>query len=143
MERDESTGTGHSDEEIADTYFRNFELRRDEDFWAWEEVNERMRDPEAGWRMIRILVDRAPSLQALGYVGAGPLEDLLPYSLQFMDMVAAAARDDERLQFALSNVCLDEFEEGDDQSIWERWLAIKKQFDLDVKRAIIYPECYS
>jgi Family of unknown function (DUF6869) len=125
----------HSDEEIAEAYFR----RRHEDFWAWEEVQERLRMPEEGWRIIRLLIEKAPSLEALGYVGAGPVEDLLPYSLEFMDMVAAAAREDERLQFALSNACLDEFQEGD-QSVWKRWMAMKNEFDLDAKRAIIYPE---
>jgi hypothetical protein len=99
-------------------------------------------DPERGWGLTRLLIDKAPSLRALGYIGAGPLEDPLPQSLPFMEMVAAAARDDERLQFALSDVCPDEFEE-EGSPIWERWLAIKKEFDLDAKQALIYRESYS
>jgi hypothetical protein len=57
----------------------------------------------------------------------------------FMEMVAAAARSDERLQFALSNVGLEELAE-EDPPAWEVWAAIKKEFDLDAKKAIIYPE---
>ncbi len=126
----------HSDEEVADTYLRYFELKQDADFWAFQEVDDIVRDdPARAWRLTHLLINKAPSLRALSYIGAGPLEDLLP---QFIEMVAAAAREDERLQFALSTVCLDEFE-GDDP-IWQRWVAIKKEFDLDSKRALIYPE---
>lgn len=126
----------HSDEEVAGTYLRHYELKQDVDFWAFEEMSEIVRhDPERGWRLTRLLINEAPSLRALGYIGAGPLEDLLP---QFIEVVAAAARDDERLQFALSVVCLDEFE--GDSPVWKRWVAIKKEFDLDAKRALIYPE---
>jgi hypothetical protein len=125
----------HSDEEVADTYLRLYELKQQEDFWAWQEVHELLRTPEIAWWMTRLLISKAPSKEALG-----PLEDLLyAQPVAFMEMVAAAARSDERPQFALSNVGLEELAE-EDPAAWEVWAAIKKEFDLDAKRAIIYPE---
>ena len=130
----------HSDEEIADTYLRHYELKQDSDFWAFQEVDELLRTPEIAWRMTRLLISKAPSKEALAYIGAGPLEDLLyARPVEFMEMVAAAARSDERLQFALSNVGLEELAE-EDPPAWAIWAAIKKEFDLDAKRALIYRE---
>jgi hypothetical protein len=127
----------HGDEEIADTYLRHYELKQDADFWAFDEMMEITRhDPVRAWRLMRLMVAKAPSLRALGYIGAGPIEDLLP---QFIETVAADARDNERLQLALSTVCLDEFEE-EGGPVWQCWIAIRKEFDLDAKRAVIYPE---
>jgi hypothetical protein len=111
----------HSDEEVADTYLRHYELKQQEDFRAWQEVHELLRTPEIAWRMTRLLISKAPSKEALGYIGAGPLEDLLyAQPVAFMEMVAAAARSDERLQFALSNVGLEELAE-EDPPAWEVW----------------------
>jgi hypothetical protein len=116
----------HSDEEVADTYLRHYELKQDSDFWALQEMDDIVRhDPERGWRLTRLLIQKAASAEALAYVAAGPLEDYIDCRADtaFMDRVAAAARDDERLQLALSGVWL-----GRSHPIRERWLALMEEF---------------
>jgi hypothetical protein len=116
----------HSDEEIADKYLRHYELKRGADFWAFEEMSEIVRhEPERGWRLTRLLIQKAASAEALAYVAAGPLEDYIDCRADaaFMDMVAVAARGDERLQLALSGVWLRR-----NHPIRERWLALMEEF---------------
>jgi hypothetical protein len=116
----------HTEEEIANTYLRHFESKQDQDFWAFKEVVEIFRgsDPEAAWRITQLLVKKASSDEALAYVAAGPLEDLLyGYGLTILDKVEAAARNDKRLQLALSGVWLTHKDPA-----WERWYALMKEF---------------
>jgi hypothetical protein len=115
----------HSDEEIADIYLRHWELKQDEDFWAFQEADEIVRyDPERGWRLTRLLISKATSDEALGYVAAGPLEDLIhSRGSEFMETVASAARNDKRLQLALTGVWL-----GQGHPNRERWLKLMQEF---------------
>jgi len=65
-------------EQIATKYLRYFETKQETDFWAIDEVDTLvLRDPERGWEITRTLVNRALTEEALAYVAAGPLEDLL------------------------------------------------------------------
>ena len=60
------------------TYLHYFETKQETDFWAVDEVDTRvLRDPEKGWEITRTLVNRALTEEALAYIAAGPLEDLL------------------------------------------------------------------
>jgi hypothetical protein len=115
----------HTEENIVDTYLRHFELKQDQDFWAFDEVNKLVRsDPETGWRVTRLLINKASSHEALAYVAAGPLEDLLNgYGLAVMDQVTLAARDDKRLQLALSGVWINR-----GSPVWGRWFALMNEF---------------
>jgi hypothetical protein len=63
---------------LADTYLLNYESKTDADFWAWEGVNEIIRsgDLNSAWQITLLLLEKAPD-RALGYVAAGPLEDLI------------------------------------------------------------------
>jgi hypothetical protein len=63
---------------LADTYLQHHATRRDEDFWAWEEVSEIVRsgDLDKAWNITLLLLQKAPD-GALGYVAAGPLEDII------------------------------------------------------------------
>jgi hypothetical protein len=63
---------------LADTYFRNHATRREEDFWAWQKVQEIVRsgDLDKAWNITLLLLEKAPN-EALGYVAAGPLEDII------------------------------------------------------------------
>jgi hypothetical protein len=100
MERDFSN--------LADTYLRQHETKSDEDFWACEEVNEIVRsgDLELAWQITLLLLRKAPD-NTLGYVAAGPLEDLIDgYGDQALDLVEQSCDGDMRLQFALSGVWL-------------------------------------
>jgi hypothetical protein len=93
---------------LADTYLRQHETKSDEDFWAWGEVGEIVRsgDLELAWQITLLLLRKA-SDNALGYVAAGPLEDLIDgYGDQALDLVEQSCDGDMRLQFALSGVWL-------------------------------------
>jgi hypothetical protein len=96
------------EEEIVDTYLRHYALGEKQDFWAFDEVNQIVRrDPATGWSLTCLLIKKAPSDEALAYVAAGPLEDLLTFhGPALIDHVTVAARADERLQLALSGVLL-------------------------------------
>ena len=94
---------------LADAYFRQHETKSDQDFWAWEEVHGIVRsgDLDAAWQVTLLLLRKAPNDNALGYVAAGPLEDLIDgYGDQALNLVETACDVDARLQFALSGVWL-------------------------------------
>lgn len=104
---------------IADVYMRHHKLRRDEDFWAWEQVHE-LRGLELRWEMIQLLLTRADTKKDLAYVAAGPLEDwLFAHGHEALDIFETAAKKDVRLQLALSYVYMDETE-----PVFERWQAL-------------------
>lgn len=109
------------EDEIADAYFRYFEAKANADFWACERVREMVgRDPDDGWRITCILINKAPSNEALAYVAAGPLEDLLKkHGLAVIDPIEEEARQNDRLRLALSGVWL-----RHDDPTWERWYAL-------------------
>ena len=61
--------------------------------------------PEEVWPIIVALVDRAPNDEALGFVAAGPLEDLIRrHGQQFEDRLVERARRDRRFRQALRGV---------------------------------------
>jgi hypothetical protein len=72
--------------ELAKAYLRHFD-RTSKDFsddsddlddWAWEDVYRlRKEGGEPLWTIIDHLIEAAQSIDHLGYIGAGPLEDLL------------------------------------------------------------------
>jgi len=63
---------------LTDAYLRHHANHRSEDFWAWEEVERRVRaDLAQAWAVTQLLVEKAESDTALGYVAAGPLEDFV------------------------------------------------------------------
>src|SRR5215472_12798330 len=67
-----------SREQLASTYLRYHTLKRDEDFWAFEAMDNLVRvNPSEAWEVTQILVSTASSDEALAYVAAGPLENLL------------------------------------------------------------------
>ena len=120
----------HTEEDVIDTYLRHYELRREEDFWAFDEVKQLFLqdDRETAWRVTHSLVAKA-SHEALGYVAAGPLEDFLySFGLDGMDEVENVARNDERLREALSMVYVER-----DDPIWERWFALMNEFGFAEK----------
>ena len=124
-----------AEEQIVDSYLRHYAFKEEQDFWAFEEVNQIVRrDPAAGLRLTCLLVNKAPSDEALAYVAAGPLEDLLTFhGLSLIDQVEVAARADERFQLALSGVWLNRA-----NPVWERWFALMNEFGFaDGKRVAL------
>lgn len=93
---------------ITDIYLRHHETHGEEDYWAWEEVEDIIHsgDLDLAWQVTLLLLSKAPD-DSLGYVAAGPLEDLIDgYGDQALDLVEGACDGDTRLQFALSGVWL-------------------------------------
>lgn len=84
---------------------REDRLRSDQYFWAWQEVDARMDDlaPADAVALLVTLADAAPSDAALGYLGAGPVEDLFAYrAAEVVDEVDEAARTHARFRVALT-----------------------------------------
>jgi|GEM_PF-3409772 len=73
--------------------------------WGW--ASARMFNilegaPELAWELIVDMINRAPSDNALGFIAAGPLEDLLSKDgATFIELVEHRARQDEKFKRAL------------------------------------------
>ena len=115
-----------SRDELAATYLRHYSFKRHEDWWTWEEVHSLVRlNPSEAWEITRILVNTAPSDEALAYVAAGPLEDLLKkHGPAVIDSIENESQQNGRLQLALSGVW------GLDRSnpVFDRWYALMSKY---------------
>jgi hypothetical protein len=111
--------------DLADAYLRHFATKRGEDLWAFEKVNELVsRDANDGWQITRILVNDASSDEALAYVAAGPLEDLLKkHGPAVIGWVEEESRLNDRLRLALSGVWLRR-----DDPTWHRWYSLMWEY---------------
>jgi hypothetical protein len=99
--------------EVIEAYWRHYRqstsdvradrLDADESFWAWEAVYQSVDDPDDDvMALLSALADAAPDVDALAYLGAGPIENLLyRHAARFGDEVEAAARRDEKFRTAL------------------------------------------
>jgi hypothetical protein len=87
-------------------YFEYWKTRRDDLFWAWQEVtNKVLYSPEEAWPIVLELIRAAPDDAAICYVAAGPLEDLLcEHGESFLARLAAVAENDRRTREALRAV---------------------------------------
>jgi hypothetical protein len=62
-------------------------------------------DPDRCWELTCLLVNKANSDEAIGFVAAGPLEDSLrKHGLAVIDRIEQASQQNVRLQTALSRV---------------------------------------
>jgi argininosuccinate lyase len=97
---------------LISAYFRRFTKDCEEDFWAFEEVDDLVRhEPEMAWKMILLLLQQAPSKKALSYVAAGPLEDLIKrHGFNFRERIIGEASRNKRLLYALMHVIIDDEE---------------------------------
>jgi hypothetical protein len=102
-----------SRQDLIAAYFAHHAAARDkrsvlaeELFWAWEQVRERVAEnPAEGWALTHDLLLAAPDDDALMYVAAGPLEDLLKRAGEsVIDDVITAARRDAKVRRALRGV---------------------------------------
>lgn len=61
--------------------------------------------PEVAWRLIVALVEAAPTEQALSFVGAGVLEDLIrEFGDRLVEQIVSQATADQRMRDALRSV---------------------------------------
>lgn len=114
-------GTALDVDELGAAYLRYFETRRKEDQWAWDYVDELVRrDGDGGWSMTRALINKCDSDEALAFVAAGPLEDLLrKHGLSVIERIENECHHNDRLRVALSGVSI-----GADHPVFARWYAI-------------------
>jgi hypothetical protein len=107
---------------LADAYLRNHRNPdKNAEFWAWEDVHDLVKtDLDAAWTVTLLLLDKASSDDEVGYIAAGPLEDLIDlYGHKALDLIEEVAEKNGRLQLALSTVgILFYYEE------FERWYGL-------------------
>jgi len=74
--------------------------------WAMEAVAELVRDdPDVAWSVITEIIARAKNDRILGFVAAGPLEELLVnHGHRVMPDVEGLARSDQKFRRALTGV---------------------------------------
>ena len=79
----------------------------DPDFWAFSEVNERIRgDAEDAWDLMLAILSAIPDV-ALDYVSAGPLEDLVRIHGQtLINRIDDEARRNPQFRSALGRIWL-------------------------------------
>ena len=90
------------DEKLVSAYLKHFETQDDELFWAWQRLQGYIStEPQRAWRITLRLI-AAANESALGYVAAGPLEDLLYSRAEwFVDEVERLTRSDPKFLSAL------------------------------------------
>lgn len=104
---DELVAAYWTHERLASSTDRPERLKSDEWFWAWDDVHERtFLQPtiEDAVPLIVRLVDAAPKGRE-GYIGAGPIENLLTAcGASAVDAIEAAARKNAGVARALASV---------------------------------------
>jgi hypothetical protein len=83
--------------------------------WAWDEVEDRVRsEPEEMIAILVAIADAAPDDDALAYLGAGPVEDLIVSrgSAVVVDRIEGAARSNENFRKALRCAWFDDAAPG-------------------------------
>jgi hypothetical protein len=128
--------------ELTDVYLRHHDSRREEDFWAWEEVQQRVRaDLAQAWAVVQILVEKADAGNQLGYVAAGPIEDLVDgYGDSALDLIETACETSEKMQLALSGVWL-----LPESPVLMRWRDLMKRYGFmgGVREPLsTHPDCW-
>ena len=96
--------------ELARAYLKHHRTQAKGDFWAFEEVGDRVTSddaaPEDAWAVVLALVVEADE-DSLGYVGAGPLEDFVRrVGTAFIDQIEAESRRDPKFHRCLGRVWL-------------------------------------
>ena len=113
-------------EKVADAYLSYYKTKQIEDWWAVEEINNLVaHDADKGWRITSLLINKALSDEALAYVAAGPLEDLLKkQGAAVIDRIEEESRKNDRLRLALSGV----WGINPGNPIFERWYALMRKY---------------
>ncbi|MFZ3174541.1 MAG: hypothetical protein WA146_06555 [Thiobacillus sp.] len=118
----------HTDDQILSGYYKHQQTNADEDFWAWEEVDELCHDLASGLRITGKLIESAPSDWSLSRIGAGPLEDLVyRFDLPAVKAIAEIAATSERMQRAILSVNVD-----DDSPALAAWEVLMRKHYGDI-----------
>jgi hypothetical protein len=99
-------GNNTDDTRLIEAYLKHYATGDHSLRWAFDEVNEvTYGQAERGWNIALELIAAAPDDGALGYVAAGPLEEVLEvHGKQVIDRVENLARLDAKFRKALSLV---------------------------------------
>lgn len=122
----------------AATWLRYHREQRDEDFWAIDAfLLLPSEDPERAWSLILALVDQGDG-EALGYIGAGPLEHLVvAHAPAFIDRIERQAARDPKFKETLASAWLNSWHQ--DPSVVSRLVAASgnriEPFELDYDQA--------
>jgi hypothetical protein len=96
----------HEDGDVIEAYLRRYRRgnKGDEDFWAWEVLQDMVADePHKAFDLVLKLLQAASTKEEISFVAAGPLEDLLNYyGLKIIDKVKEEVRLNKRLRYAIS-----------------------------------------
>jgi uncharacterized protein DUF6869 len=92
--------------ELVDAYLRYAREKREEGFWAWDELTKLvLHEPETAWEVVTMLVERANDPAELAYVAAGPLEDLIHrHGARLVDRMEVQSRRSAQFRRALGAV---------------------------------------
>ena len=123
-------------EVIAELYLGYQHKKDPSDQWAWDAVKNLInQNADEAWETTSILVNKTTSDEALAYVAAGPLEDLLKrYGLEVMERIEQESSQNPRLQPALSGVW--GIELGNPH--FERWYALMWRYSFaEGKRSLL------
>lgn len=109
-------------EDAAEIYWRYYHEKNSNDSWILEKTDVLFNSNiDEVWEITRAVIKTAPSNQALAYVAAGPLEDLLlKHGPMVIERVEQEAEKSEKFVLALSGVW--GLEAG--TPIFERWYAL-------------------
>jgi len=113
-------------QELAEAYLKNYRTRLDEDFWAFEEVNEACNNFESGLEITLALISSANNEQELSYVAAGPVEDMLTmHGNKAMEAFEKAILNSDKILEALAGVWLSESNE-----VYSTWKQLMNKHNL-------------
>lgn len=129
-------------DELTEVYLRHHATNDDEDFWAYNEVYERVR---AGfgeaWEVVQSLVEKADAGTQLGYVAAGPVEDFVDrYGDSALDVIETACETDQKMQLVLSGIWL-----LPESPVLMRWRDLMKKYGFmggTRKPLSTHPDCW-
>ncbi|HEY9733464.1 MAG TPA: hypothetical protein V6C89_16215 [Drouetiella sp.] len=117
-------------DKLVTAYFNHYRLMKTSSdfFWAWEDVQYLVeRDPVQAWSVIVELINAAPSWEAIAFVAAGPLEDIISKRGKFIiEKLEQALPQNKRLQYAIAGVWLEEEDE-----FFTKLETLKNSYNLD------------
>ena len=97
--------------ELAAAYLKHYRTKADKDFWAVKEVDLRITSSvpnhDDAWALVLALIEAADDGGTLGYVAAGPLEDLVKrFGADLIGRIEDSSRRDARFRRALGTIYL-------------------------------------
>ena len=128
---------------LADIYLWHHATRCDDDFWAWQRVDEIVRggDLDRVWEITPLLLRKASDDHVLDYIAAGPLEDFIDgYGDRGLDRAEQACDKDSRLQYALSGIWL-----LPESPVLQRWQGLMTNYGFrngNRKPLSYHPDCW-